>query len=391
RDRDRRHRCVPRGPVADHSDHHLDAQPARDPRRGRRRRPGRGELGSTGEPPLKPLGVLGGHLLRLGRRAHTGHHQRAQPVPEGHHLQCHGRRLRSGQTAGGQSAGEVFGERAQVSAIGITGRGRAGHGQHLERDSDAVEGPARLVGGQRLGEEGTDLLHGCAGTVGRRRAGSPAVHALRSQTVQGGREQLVLGPSVVLHQPQRNPGLGGDRPHRDCVYAALSKQVLGRIQDLRAPVVSGRHFVVLRDDDTLVPMLIQRYHRRSSGRTGPRAVLLVACVAQLLVVVDISVVNVALPSIQAELAMSRRTASWVAMAYTLGFGGALLVGARLADVLGTARVLAGGVIAFTFASLAGGLAPAAGVLIGARAAQGIAAAVVAPATFTLITRCYPEG
>lgn len=119
--------------------------------------------------------------------------------------------------------------------------------------------------------------------------------------------------------------------------------------------------------------------------------LLVACVAQLLVVVDISVVNVALPSIQAELAMSRRTASWVAMAYTLGFGGALLVGARLADVLGTARVLAGGVIGFTFASLAGGLAPAAGVLIGARAAQGIAAAVVAPATFTLITRCYPEG
>lgn len=138
-------------------------------------------------------------------------------------------------------------------------------------------------------------------------------------------------------------------------------------------------------------MVIQRYQRWLPARTGARPALLVACAAQLLVVVDISVVNVALPSIQAELAMSQRAAPWVAMAYTLGFGGALLVGARLADVLGTARVLAGGVVAFTAASLAGGLAPAAGVLIGARAVQGIAAAVVAPATFTLITRCYPEG
>ena len=122
-----------------------------------------------------------------------------------------------------------------------------------------------------------------------------------------------------------------------------------------------------------------------------RLALQVSCVAQLLVVVDISVVNVALPSIQTDLVMTEAATPWVAMAYALGFAGMLLVGARLADVLGTTRVLTWGVAVFTVASLAGGLAGGAGLLIGARAAQGLAAAVVAPATLTLLTRTYAEG
>lgn len=116
-----------------------------------------------------------------------------------------------------------------------------------------------------------------------------------------------------------------------------------------------------------------------------------SCLAQLIVVLDISVVNVALPSIQADLGLGRVSASWVAMAYSLGFAGLLLVGARLADVVGTARLLAWSVGAFTLASLIGGLATEGWVLIAARAAQGISAAAVSPATFTLLTTTHAEG
>ncbi|WP_116248032.1 MFS transporter [Nocardiopsis sp. FIRDI 009] len=126
--------------------------------------------------------------------------------------------------------------------------------------------------------------------------------------------------------------------------------------------------------------------------TAPRTLALwVACVAQLLVVLDVSVVNVALPSIQADLATGPTRTTWVALAYGLGFAGALLVGARLADVLGTGPVLAWGIGAFTLAGTAGGLATDGTVLVGARAAQGLCAAVVSPATLTLLTTTHPEG
>jgi len=116
-----------------------------------------------------------------------------------------------------------------------------------------------------------------------------------------------------------------------------------------------------------------------------------SCLAQLIVVLDVSVVNVALPSIQTDLNLGQDSASWVAMAYSLAFAGALLVGARLADVLGTVRLLAWSVGAFTVASVMGGLATEGWVLITARAAQGLSAAAVSPATFTLLTTTHPEG
>lgn len=122
-----------------------------------------------------------------------------------------------------------------------------------------------------------------------------------------------------------------------------------------------------------------------------RLTLQVACIAQLLVVVDLSVVNVALPSIQTDLSMSATAAAWVAMAYALGFAGVLLVGARLADLIGASRALGWGVAVFTLASLIGGMATGPGMLIIARALQGLSAAVVAPATLTLLTRTYPAG
>ncbi|MFC9971570.1 MFS transporter [Spirillospora sp. NPDC127200] len=122
-----------------------------------------------------------------------------------------------------------------------------------------------------------------------------------------------------------------------------------------------------------------------------RGVLALACAAQFMVVLDVSVVNVALPAIRDELGVGAAGLSWVAGAYALVFGGFLLLGGRLADLYGRRRVFAAGLAVFAGASLAGGLAGSAGTLIAARAVQGLGAAVLAPATLTVLTTTFPEG
>ncbi|MFB4317198.1 MFS transporter [Actinomadura sp. 21ATH] len=126
-------------------------------------------------------------------------------------------------------------------------------------------------------------------------------------------------------------------------------------------------------------------------RRGGAAVVVLACAAQFMVVLDVSVVNVALPSIRAGLGFGAAGLPWVVNAYALPFAGFLLLGGRLADLYGRGRVFAAGLALFTAASLAGGLATAPGVLVAARAAQGLGAAVLAPATLTLLTAAIPEG
>lgn len=119
--------------------------------------------------------------------------------------------------------------------------------------------------------------------------------------------------------------------------------------------------------------------------------LAVLCLAQVLDAVDGTVVNVALPAIKDELAFSAADLSWVVTAYMVPFGGFLLLGGRLGDLLGHRRILMGGIALFTGASLVAGLAPSAGVLVGARGVQGLAAALVAPMTLAMITLIFPEG
>ncbi|WP_279433080.1 MFS transporter [Actinomadura bangladeshensis] len=115
-----------------------------------------------------------------------------------------------------------------------------------------------------------------------------------------------------------------------------------------------------------------------------------ACAAQFMVVLDVSIVNVALPSIQADLGIGPADLPWVVNAYALTFAGLLLLGGRLADVCGLRRVFAAGLALFTLASLAGGLADAPGPLIAARAVQGLGAALLAPATLTILTTGFAE-
>ncbi|MGP3975613.1 MFS transporter [Streptomyces sp. 8N114] len=130
----------------------------------------------------------------------------------------------------------------------------------------------------------------------------------------------------------------------------------------------------------------------ASGRAaGAWAVVLASSIGQFLVVLDVSVVNVALPSIRDGLSLSSTTLQWVVNAYALTFAGFLLLGGRAADLFGRKPVYLVGLGLFTVASLAGGLAQDAEMLIAARAVQGIGAAVLAPVTLSLLTSTFPEG
>src|SRR5205807_164952 len=112
--------------------------------------------------------------------------------------------------------------------------------------------------------------------------------------------------------------------------------------------------------------------------------LVVILAAQLMVVLDFSIVNVALPSIQRDLGFSPGGLQWVVTAYSIAFGGLLMLGGRAGDVLGRRRLFLTGLAAFSIASLAGGMSRSAGMLVAARAAQGVGAAVVAPTALALL-------
>ncbi|MEV8532047.1 MFS transporter [Streptomyces sp. NPDC051211] len=112
---------------------------------------------------------------------------------------------------------------------------------------------------------------------------------------------------------------------------------------------------------------------------------------QLMVVLDITIVNIALPHIQTALGFSTESLSWVVSAYTLTFGGLLLLGGRTGDILGRRRVFITGVLVFGLASLLGGFAQNAGQLLAARALQGVGGAVASPTALALITTTFREG
>jgi EmrB/QacA subfamily drug resistance transporter len=112
---------------------------------------------------------------------------------------------------------------------------------------------------------------------------------------------------------------------------------------------------------------------------------------QFMVVLDIAIVNVALPSIQTDLGFSQENLQWVISAYALLFGGFLLLGGRAADLLGRRRLFLTGLVLFTAASLFSGLAWSEGALIGARAFQGLGAAIITPAALSILTTTFAEG
>ncbi|MGA9859513.1 MAG: MFS transporter, partial [Solirubrobacteraceae bacterium] len=121
------------------------------------------------------------------------------------------------------------------------------------------------------------------------------------------------------------------------------------------------------------------------------ATLMLSCLAQFMVILDVSVVNVALPAIRGGLHFSEVDLQWVVNAYTVTFAGFLLLGGRAADLLGRRKVFVSGLVLFALASLAGGVATSQGVLIAARAVQGLGGAVIAPASLSILTTTFAEG
>src|SRR3954467_12627832 len=119
--------------------------------------------------------------------------------------------------------------------------------------------------------------------------------------------------------------------------------------------------------------------------------LALLCTVQFMVVLDVAIVNVALPSIQTDLGFSQENLQWVISAYALFFGGFLLLGGRAADLLGRRRVFLAGLVVFTVASLLSGLAWSEGALIASRGLQGFGAAIVSPAALSILTTTFAEG
>jgi len=131
-----------------------------------------------------------------------------------------------------------------------------------------------------------------------------------------------------------------------------------------------------------------------SGTHGHRNLglaLIVISAAQLMVVLDASVVNIALPRIQRELQITDANLTWVVTSYAIAFGGLLLLGGRMGDVIGRRKVFIGGVLIFALASLLGGIAQAEWQLLAARALQGAGAAAASPTALALITTTFPPG
>lgn len=125
-----------------------------------------------------------------------------------------------------------------------------------------------------------------------------------------------------------------------------------------------------------------------TSETRQQAVLMLLCSAQFMVVLDATIVAVALSNMQSDLGLSPQNLQWVINAYTLVFGGFLLLGGRAADLFGRQRVFMLGIILFSLASLIGGLSPSGNVLILARSLQGLGGAMISPAALSILTTIF---
>ena len=130
---------------------------------------------------------------------------------------------------------------------------------------------------------------------------------------------------------------------------------------------------------------------RALARRNSNGLLVLVCLAQYMVILDVSIVNVALPAIHDDLSFSTTGLQWVVNAYTLTFAGFLMLGGRASDLLGRRRVFLGGTALFVLASLTCAVAGSQAVLLGARALQGVGAAIISPASLAIIATSFDEG
>jgi EmrB/QacA subfamily drug resistance transporter len=132
-------------------------------------------------------------------------------------------------------------------------------------------------------------------------------------------------------------------------------------------------------------------HQEVTDARRKTLTLVLCCLGQFMVILDVSIVNVALPSIRTDLGFSATGLQWIVSGYTLAFAGFLLLGGRAADIIGRRTVFVAGLSLFGVASLVGGLAQSEGMMIAARAVQGLGGAITAPATLSILTTTFTEG
>ena len=196
-----------------------------------------------------------------------------------------------------------------------------------------------------------------------------------------GRHYRVVEPEVVDYATARSAF-----PR----YERLQFRLIGINEYLRLRVVSGRTDINQTSrEETRVEKKIAI--EPNSAPRNLNLALVVIALAQLMVVLDVAIVNVALPSIQRELHFAATDLEWVVNAYAIAFGGLLLLGGRTGDLFGRRRMFIIGALLFTAGSLAGGLATSSTFLIVARGAQGVGAAVLAPTALSLLAATFPQG
>ena len=139
-------------------------------------------------------------------------------------------------------------------------------------------------------------------------------------------------------------------------------------------------------------LMVRNFRNRITGKFSPlHLILIFLSLAQLMIVLDFSIVNVALPSIQSQFNLSPTSLQWVVSAYAITFGSFLLLGGRASDFFNRKTVFLTGLVIFSISSLMGGLAPSAIIIFISRAFQGLGAAILAPSALSLLTTTFPEG
>jgi EmrB/QacA subfamily drug resistance transporter len=251
----------------------------------------------------------------------------------------------------------------------------------------------RLARGE-MAVEGADANTGSAGDVLERHVCAPS-----GKRVGGRGEQEVAVAHGVGARPalRGRGGSGLDRPtfgYRDFLDHHCYEPHLQNGDSLRILTGAAVRFLVYAIWRFSVPptaTLVSPPQRATERQSRRGLVLAIILAVQLMVVLDATIVNIALPDIAGALHFSPANLSWVITAYTLAFGGFLLLGARAGDLLGRRRVFIAGIAVFTAASLLGGLAPWSGWLLAARALQGVGGALAAPSALALLMTMFRDG
>lgn len=198
----------------------------------------------------------------------------------------------------------------------------------------------------------------------------PAEHRGLHVTVRGGQLSRCLRTVALLGGcvKRRATLASGDRVVRWTVHNSRAR-VSARPPSGRSAAIDGR----------------------AAGASNPWLVIVIVCAAQFMVVLDATIVNVALPSLQRGLRFSASSLQWVINMYTLIFGGFMLLGGRAGDLIGRKRVFGAGIVLFSGASLLNGLAQSPEMLIAGRGLQGVGAALLAPAVLSIITTTFSDA